>query len=119
MTGRATTTLTFFRTPSEEDAPPDVKRNPWGEIEDTDDHVHLSGVIAWLQETTVRQWQPAERRRTEVTTWIARIRRTYDVRDSDRVKDEKTGDRFVIEEIHQSRSYAGFAKKRLQMKKIR
>lgn len=117
MTGRADTTLTFYRTPAEGDAPPDAPRNPWGELEDVD-VVHLSGVIAGLQEETVRQWQPSERRLTEVTTWVARIRRDLDVRDTDRVLDERTGDRFVIEEIHRPRSYAGFAKQRLQLKKV-
>ncbi|MFE7461664.1 hypothetical protein ACWFMI_23555 [Nocardiopsis terrae] len=117
MTGRANTRLTFYRTPSEDTAPPDTPRNPWGELQDVD-HVHLSGVIAGLQQETVRQWQPSEHRMTEVTSWVARIRRTYDVRDTDRVLDEKTGARFVIEEIHTPTSYAGWAKTRLQLKKV-
>lgn len=118
MTHRAHTRLTVFRTPSGEGA----STNAWGDPIDPpvgEEHVHLSGVRAALQEDTVRQWQPNERRWTEVTTWTARVRRDLDIVHTDQIRDERTGDRFVIEEVHTPGSFAGWARTRLQLKRIR
>ncbi|MFD6094753.1 hypothetical protein ACFVWN_01050 [Nocardiopsis flavescens] len=112
MTTRASTRLTFYRTPEDSTA-----TNEWGEPVD-EDVPHLTGVLAALQEETVRQWQPSERRLIETQMWVARIRPDLDVRDDDRVQDEKTGARYVIESVHRPTSYIGWRRIRLQLKHI-
>ncbi|OLT26535.1 hypothetical protein BJF83_20840 [Nocardiopsis sp. CNR-923] len=118
MTYHAHTRITVLRTPSGEDSP----TNAWGDPVDLprgQEPVHLSGVRAALQQETVRQWQPNERRWTEVTTWTARVRRDLDIVHTDQIRDDRTGDRFVIDEIHTPTGFAGWAHTRLQLTRVR
>ena len=112
MTERGTTRVTVYRTP-----PPPPTNQRGGPLDV--DTVHLSGVIGSLLMREARQWQPGEHRLTNVEQWVFRpINYTVDIAESDRIEDERTGDRFVVESVTLKPSSVGRKRLRVELKKI-
>lgn len=109
-TFRPTTTCTLLRTPQ-------GVVDEYGDPVDDDTEVAVGVPVSILQQG-VRQFLPAEGRYTNVTTYTARLRGDVDVRERDRVRDERTGAVYMVEGIVQPQDPHGVAAIRLDLRKV-
>ncbi len=107
---RPTTTATFYETP---DGTVDEFLDPVD-----NDTVAASGVPISIIQQTVRQFLPAENRLTNITTYTARLRGNVSVKDTTRIKDERTNDTYLVEGITRPQDPMGAAAIRLDLRKI-
>lgn len=110
----ATTTVAILRTDPDD---PDAV-DEYGDPRDTDTPV-ATGVPASIIQQTVRQWLPAENRLTIAETHLGRLRGDVDVKPTDRLRDEQTGEIYTIEGLVQPQApLGGRAAIRLELRKI-
>ncbi|WP_149264290.1 head-tail adaptor protein [Actinomadura sp. K4S16] len=109
MRSRATTTVSILRTP-----PGTV--DAYGDPVDTDTPI-ATRIPASIILRTVRQYLPDEHRTTTVETHTGRLRADIDVQPDDRLKDERTGTIYSIENIARPQSYAGLPDLHLDLKR--
>lgn len=109
---RATTTCTILRTdPNDPNAV-----DEYGTAIDVDTPVATGVPISIIQQT-VRQFLPSENRYTNVTTHTARLRADVSVEESDRIKDERTDEIYMVEGIFKPQDPLGPAAIRLDLRK--
>jgi hypothetical protein len=68
-----------------------------------------TGVPAYLYEDDQRTWDPSSSRQTIRTVTICRLRPTVDLRNRDRVRDERTGAIYQVDTISNEPSVIGLA----------
>lgn len=105
-----TTTCSILRT---DGAPEDEFGDPVD-----NETVSSSGVYISIIETTTRQYLPAEKRLTVIRSNTARLRADVDVKETDRIKDELSGEIYTIENLVKPSDPNGSVATRLELKRI-
>lgn len=108
---RATTLVTVLRTL------PETLTDEFGDPEDNET-VASSGNPFSIIIQSKRQFLPSENRMTIVQTILARCRANVDVKETDRLKDERTGFLYMIESLIHPQDPMGAAAKSLTLKRV-
>lgn len=107
MIARATTTIAVLRGTS---------TNAWGDEADTDTPVHI-GIPASLVEQTRRVTTRDDPTPRIVRYAVGRVTAGTDVTDQDRIRDERTGDTYIVEAVSAMNSAAVAADLRLDLRR--
>lgn len=69
----------------------------------------VTGAPAYLYEENQRTWDPAEGRTTIRTVTVCRLRPGVDIRDRDRILDQRTGFRYQVDTVSSEPAVIGLA----------
>lgn len=95
----ATTTVTVYRGESTDE---------FGDSVDAD-NVYATGLPVAITEQRQRSYQPSEQRTTVVEAFTIRLRPGADVREGDRLVDERDGQIYQVTEVHHPPTLVGVA----------
>lgn len=95
-----TTTCTFYTT--------FVPRNSYDKPDsDNNETIAATGVPIQILTQRITQFVPAEFRTTTVKTYAARVRGHHHIEFTYRIKDERTGERYMIDEMDMAQNPTG------------
>lgn len=109
MKGRATTTVSIYRGTTQDEYSDDV---------DDNSAPIVSGELAAIIESSRRVFLPAEDRMTVVMNATGRVKSGTDVTEGDRLKDERSGQFYLVEAISHPQVTRGLADVRLTLRAV-
>lgn len=89
----------------------------YGDPKDSDESVN-AGVPVSIIERDRRIYIAAEGRLTTIKQFIGRVRPGFDIRESDRLRDDRTGAIYLVEGISQPTLGTGLADMRIDLRRI-
>lgn len=107
MLARATTTLAVLR---------GTTTDAYGDEQDTDTPVH-TGIPASLTEQTRRVTTRDDPTPRVIRYTVGRVTAGTDITDQDRVRDERTGDVYIVDAVSQMANFATAADLRLDLRR--
>lgn len=108
---RPTTLVTVLRTS------PSTLTDEFGDPEDNETVASTGNPFSIIMQSK-RQFLPSENRTTTVETILGRCRANVDVKNTDRLKDERTGFLYMIESIVHPQDPIGAAAKSFILKRV-
>lgn len=80
--------------------------------------VAASGIPISIIHKEVSQFLPVEHRKTVYNDYVARLRADIEVKSTDRIKDERTGNIFMVEGVFYTNSPLWASATRLELRKL-